>query len=257
MKHEIGLALKGLAFLAVILSLSACGIEDLSQVTLEISPDGAVMAVGDTMKLDAYANYMGRLENVSDDVAWSSASPSVANVSAGGMVEALATGSTAITAEHSGVTASINLTVAGGNLLHITVSPGIASIMNGQSLEYTAMGNFTDGSAIDITNALDWTTSDPAVAVANRAGGIVTVTATGRGIANIIAREHTKGISSEDEGGRSGLLLVSDTGAAWRQLRREVDEGPDGPDDPFLPAESVPPFVSAFSGLPRFSPARL
>jgi 6-phosphogluconolactonase (cycloisomerase 2 family) len=72
---------------------------------------------------------------------------------------------------------------SGVGLRSIMVSPGSASVAAGFTQQYSAVGNYSDGSSIPLTNA-EWTTSDTAVATLDTAGlatalkqGTVTITA--------------------------------------------------------------------------------
>lgn len=65
-------------------------------------------------------------------------------------------------------------------LAAITVAPREVTLAQGSTQQLRATGTYTDGSAHDITNDVDWTTDDPAVAAVGR-DGLVTAVAGGPG----------------------------------------------------------------------------
>src|SRR5687767_8588587 len=69
-------------------------------------------------------------------------------------------------------------------LSSIDVAPGDPSIASGRSQQFTATGNYSDGSMQDLTAVATWTSSDPTVA---SAGGAGLVTGNGVGSATIAA----------------------------------------------------------------------
>ena len=62
-------------------------------------------------------------------------------------------------------------------LASITVMPASATVSKGEAANLTAIGTFSDGSIVDVTNMATWTATEPAVATARR--GIATGTAVG------------------------------------------------------------------------------
>jgi hypothetical protein len=76
------------------------------------------------------------------------------------------------------------------SLRSITLGPSSASIISGGSQQYTAIGNYTDGSAKDVTRTLTWSSSDATVATVTATGlattlkeGTVTITASLQSVA--------------------------------------------------------------------------
>ncbi|MGH9505202.1 MAG: beta strand repeat-containing protein [Terriglobales bacterium] len=70
------------------------------------------------------------------------------------------------------------------SLVSLVLSPGVASVAPGLSEQFTATGQYSDGSSQVVTNALTWSSSDTSVATIGNAGlanalvpGVVLVTA--------------------------------------------------------------------------------
>src|ERR1700694_2182360 len=69
-------------------------------------------------------------------------------------------------------------------LTSITITPAALTIAAGSSQQFTATGNFTDGSTKDLSSTATWSSSHASVASVSRAGR---ATAAGDGTTNIIA----------------------------------------------------------------------
>jgi hypothetical protein len=92
-----------------------------------------------------------------------------------GLATTLAEGSTAISAQFSGVTSnSATLTVTAPQLVSITVFPhnptaSITGTIN-QQFQFQAVGLFTDNSILDLTQTVTWASSNVSVARINIPG---------------------------------------------------------------------------------------
>ncbi|MEW5802199.1 MAG: Ig-like domain-containing protein [bacterium] len=65
-------------------------------------------------------------------------------------------------------------------LTSIDVTPANSTISQGATQQYTAMGNYADGSTGNITGQVTWASSDTAIATITAAGGLATATAPGQ-----------------------------------------------------------------------------
>jgi uncharacterized protein YjdB len=134
--------------------------------SIQITPPSATLVIGKTQQLKATGTYSDNsTQDLTSAVTWVSASQSVASVNASGLLTALAAGPTAITASYGGISsapATINVTATA--LSSIVVAPSNASIATGETQQFTATGNFSDGSAIDITNSVIWDSDSHSVA---------------------------------------------------------------------------------------------
>ncbi|MFM5815263.1 Ig-like domain-containing protein [Aeromonas dhakensis] len=152
---------------------------------LTVTPPNASIPKGLTQNYTAQGTYSdGTKLDVTNLVAWSSSSPAVASINAAGIATGVTIGSTTVTAMLNGQNASANLNVTAAALTGLTVTPPNASIPKGLTQSYTAQGTYSDGSTLDVTNLVAWSSSSPAVASINVAGiatgvteGSTTVTA--------------------------------------------------------------------------------
>ncbi|NTW84693.1 MAG: hypothetical protein HGB30_00860 [Holophagaceae bacterium] len=118
-------------------------------------------------------------------VSWSSSNPAVASVASTGVVTALGTGTTTITATSGNLTGSGTLAVTAATLRSLQVTPASSSFSTGATVALSATGTYTDGSTANLSASATWTSSTPAVATVSASGvatgvsaGSSTVTAT-------------------------------------------------------------------------------
>lgn len=111
-------------------------------------------------------------------VTWTSSAPSVATISnvpnSDGVATGVAMGTTTIGASFQGQSASANLTVTSATLVSIAVTPANPSVSLGSTQQFTAMGSFSQGPDVNISNQVAWSSTDPAVAVIKTSGVAVT-----------------------------------------------------------------------------------
>jgi hypothetical protein len=126
-------------------------------------------------------------------VTWSSTAPAVASISnatgAKGVATALTAGATAISASLGGVTGTAALTVSPALLKALSITPPTLSVTRGTVTALHALAAYTDGTAIDVTTAVTWSSADASIATVSNAPGSEGVsTASAPGQALITAR---------------------------------------------------------------------
>jgi Flp pilus assembly secretin CpaC len=148
--------------------------------TIAVTPTTSSVARNGTVQLLATGTFSdGTTQNVTGSAAWNSSNTGIASVGAGS-ARGLATGSTQISATIGGVTSPIvTLTVTSATLKSIAVSPSSRSIAAGTSLQFTALGTYSDGSTQNITPAVAWASSETTVATINSSSGLATAVAFG------------------------------------------------------------------------------
>src|SRR5207302_650741 len=112
------------------------------------------------------------------------ATPSVATISVNGLATGLASGTSAIGATRGGVSGGMVLTVNPAALLAIAVTPARASLPQGETQPFTALGTLPHHSAQDVTGQVVWVSANPVVAEVSAAG---VATGLAQGVASIIA----------------------------------------------------------------------
>ena len=156
-------------------------------VSIQVAPTEPSIALGTRQQFAATGVFSdSSTQDLTAQVSWSSSSLSVATVSdaAGsqGLASGVGVGSTTISASLGGVTGSTQLAVTAATLTSIAVLPVDPAAPMGTTLNFTAVGTYSDGSTQDVTTRATWTTSDSLVAaVSNAVGsqGLVTMVSTG------------------------------------------------------------------------------
>ena len=126
---------------------------------------------------------------ISASVTWSSSNPAVMTMTNdatdSGTGFAVGPGTATITGCEGAVCGSTTVTVPGTVLLQsIALTPANPSIAKGLTQQFTATGNYSDGSHQDITGQATWASATPGVATINVAG---LATGVGVGTSNITA----------------------------------------------------------------------
>jgi hypothetical protein len=166
---------------------------------IQVSPSGVpVLAVpiGD-LQFTATGTYSdGSTGDVTENVTWASLNESVATISQTGLATMSAEGSTDVSATDpaTGIAANVSVSVLPAPLFSLDVSPIDPTILIGSSLQLTAWGTLgDDGTSVEYTNSLTWTSADETVATVSATG---MVTAVALGATPIVATDPITGISA-------------------------------------------------------------
>jgi uncharacterized protein YjdB len=169
-------------------------------VSIAVTPANPSIAAGQKQQFTTTGTYSdGSHQNLTSTATWTSSSPSVATISAGGLATAVAAGSTTLRATSGSITGSTSLTVTAPTLVSLAVTPTNPLIAVGGQQQFTASGTYTDGSHQNLTGLVIWTSSSPSVATISGAG-----LATG-----IIAGSTTIQATSGSINGSTGLTVTS------------------------------------------------
>ena len=162
--------------------------------SVQITPANATVAEQTGTQFNAVGTFSdGSTQNLTGSVNWTSSPASVATVSNApsteGLATGIATGNATITALFAGLAGQASLTVTNATLTSITIVPAMPDITLDGSQQFTATGNFSDGSTEQLTDQVTWTSSEATVAtmspdgLASPAGtGTTTITATMNGV---------------------------------------------------------------------------
>ena len=98
------------------------------------------------------------------------------------LIERTVFGPATITATAGLISGSTSLTVTAAVLQSLTITPANASVPSGLTQQYTATGNYSDGSTQNLTTSVNWDSSDTGAAtISNTSGsqGLATAVAVG------------------------------------------------------------------------------
>jgi trimeric autotransporter adhesin len=107
--------------------------------------------------------------------AWSSSNTGVATI-ASGLATSTGNGATTITATVNGISSTATLTVTATALNSISVTPQSTTVYDGTAIQLKATGLYSDGSTVDLTNSVTWTSSNAATATVSAQGLVQSVT---------------------------------------------------------------------------------
>jgi uncharacterized protein YjdB len=158
-------------------------------LAISVTPPVTNVPDGQTQQLVATGTYSdGSTANITADVTWSSSSGTVAAVSSSGLVTAEGTGAATITAADpaTSIEGTAAITVLPAVLVAISVTPPLTNLPSGETQQLTATGDYSNGSTVNLTNEVTWSTSDVSTASVSSKGlvtagestGLATITAT-------------------------------------------------------------------------------
>lgn len=147
-------------------------VSNATLTSVTISPASATILVGKSQQFYLTGHYSdGTAKTLNSDATWTSSNTSVAAVSSSGGATGIQAGTTSITAAYGSFQASGTLTVSGGTLQSISVSPVSAMIAAGTTQQFSAKGLYSDGSTQNLTALVSWTSSDFSIATVSGASG--------------------------------------------------------------------------------------
>lgn len=197
---------KALRTVAIVATMAACGTDDggdggggttittspliprITSVAIVSTP--GVLVVGDRVQLVVS---VGTVDGALAVVGWSSSNTAVATVTNGGLVQAIALGTTTVTA-----TSLIDTTKSGSITITVGLRPAVNSVFITPSsatiaISATEQLTATVAAVGGASTAVAWTTSDQAIATVSPTG---LVTGVAEGTANITARSAFDGTRS-------------------------------------------------------------
>lgn len=169
--------------------------------------EGATTPLGTPVSLTATGIFSdGSERDVTQQVTWSSATPSVATVDTNGTVNPVAAGSTFVTAEDvaSGISTRTTVTVTPAELNALTVVSSATTAFVGESLQLAVVGHFTDQDR-DVTTEVALSCT-PGLASID-ASGVATAIAPGACVVD--AYHPTHGIGTSGGTGSLSLAFVA------------------------------------------------
>ena len=157
----------------------------VSLVSINILPSTPAIELNTTQPMTASGTYSdGTQQDLTNLVTWASSSSSIATIDQTGLVTAVASGSTNITAAMSGITGTTALTVNTPQLVSIVLDQDGTTVPLGLPLQLSATGVFSDNSTAELVG-VTYTSSDPTIVSVDANGlattklvGSVTITAT-------------------------------------------------------------------------------
>jgi hypothetical protein len=159
-------------------------------VSFAVTPVNTFVPKSQKIKLTATGTYDDKTtQDISSKVVWSVDDSSVSSISTSGVMSNSWTGSSGVkvinvTATLNGVSHTSKITITVATLTSLFVSPNTITVNPSTTQPVTVNANFSDGSTVDVSSSVTWSSSNSAVATAslgNVSGlalGTATLTAT-------------------------------------------------------------------------------
>ncbi len=144
---------------------------EVTLTELQVEPGRAVLPSQLRVELTARGLFSdGSVRDLTDQVTWSSSDSSVASIQAEGLAQTLNPGQTTLQATLDGQSDSAELTVSGATLTRLEVTPAFVLLPVGFSQPLAARGMFSDGTTLDLTDQVTWSSRNSDVAVVDSNG---------------------------------------------------------------------------------------
>jgi trimeric autotransporter adhesin len=122
-------------------------------LSIYITPGSISLPAGTTVQLRAIGVFQdGSAQDVSTSVGWNVSDPNVASISGTGLLRGVKSGSSEIIASRGPISGTANLKVHSAVLLSLSITPGVASIAKHTTKQFSATGQFSDGTSQNLTS---------------------------------------------------------------------------------------------------------
>ena len=165
--------------------------------SIGVAPVNPSLTLGATQQFVATGTYTnGTSQNITASVTWASSDTAVATISnaAGshGHATSVGQGSSVVSAAAGAISGSTTLTVTAAALTSLTVSPANPTVALGGMTQFTAIAGYSNGTSVDVSAQVLWSSSNPAVAtISNAPGSYGLATSVTQGTATITAMFET------------------------------------------------------------------
>lgn len=149
-------------------------VTDATVSSIQVTPAAASIAKGTQQQYSAIATYSdGTTQDITNLASWNSNDINIATIDEYGVAQAVALGTSAITASFNGVSstnnAQITVTAATVRALHLIYNNYTSA--KGSDFQFAVIATYSDGSTQDVTNQVAWNSSNPNVRTIT-AGGL-------------------------------------------------------------------------------------
>ncbi len=168
------LAIGSVTITASVGQLSSSGTLTVTAAQLSsvaITPSGASVPTGGTKQFTATGTYTdSTTQDLSSTATWVSSDGTLATIDNTGLATGVAAGTVTITATSGAVTGTTTLQVTAATLTGLTISPLNQIAIKGSTVQYSATSHFSDGSTVNSTKQVTWSSSVPATVSINNQG---------------------------------------------------------------------------------------
>ena len=150
-------------------------------VSITVTPANTFLPPGASRQYSASGLFNdGTTQNISSQVTWSSSDNTVATISASGSATGQSPGKVNITAKFGSVTGNTSLLITASALSSISITPGNPNVAEKTDAQFTATGFFFDGSTQNLTNSVQWSSSNQQFATIGASSGVLAAKSPGQ-----------------------------------------------------------------------------
>lgn len=142
-------------------------------VAIELETEPSSLPIGLSTKIIAMGRYSDNSRRELSNLAWSSENEEIAAISSVGRVTGLSQGTTTVRASHLGLTGSLSLMVSDRRLTELVINEETRAQMSlpvGLSQQLSVTGRFSDGSMMNLSDQVYWSTRDATIATVSATG---------------------------------------------------------------------------------------
>jgi hypothetical protein len=151
-------------------------------VSIAVAPANSSLAQGYALQFAATGTYSDNsTQDLTQSVGWSSSAPTVAGISTTGLANALLAGGAMISATSGSISGSTSLTVTAAVPLSLSIGPMNPAIFINAQQQFTATLLYSDGTTLDVTSSVAWTSFTASLASIS-SGGLATGLGSGSSI---------------------------------------------------------------------------
>jgi len=141
-------------------------VTDVFLADIAITPQDAELPAGITQQYEAVGTFSDNsTQDITPLVTWESSNTNFASIDNTGLATTLASGSTTITGTWQGIPSSTSLLVTEAILNAITIISEVTTIAEGTTVQFQAEGTWSDGHTEDVTDRVNWASSDNSIAI--------------------------------------------------------------------------------------------
>lgn len=146
-------------------------VTNASLTAIAIYPQDLELQVGVTQQFEASGTFSDASEqDITELTAWQSSDTEVVTINSDGLATTQNKGLSNISASWQGIESGTSLLVTDATLTAITITQEEVTIAQGTTVQFVAEGTYSDDTTLDITDIVDWQSSDTGIGVVNPDG---------------------------------------------------------------------------------------
>ncbi|MGA2021779.1 MAG: Ig-like domain-containing protein [Candidatus Sulfotelmatobacter sp.] len=214
-----------------ITSSTTITVGEANVTSIAVTPSSISILLGAAEQFTATATYSdGSTQDITQSATWTSSNPTVATVSSTGLAMSMLAGTTSISASSDSATGTAVLTVNAPVPVSLQIAPANPTVSAGAQLQFDATLFYSDGSSMNVTSTVSWTSSNPAVATVGSTGLAASLTPGSSTIeANWGANLLTSTVSLTVDASNTFFVATNGNDAWSGQLSSPNSNNSDGP----------------------------